>query len=190
MRKVLRRITAVGAVALAWAAFTTAAASAAPAEIGVHGTQTVIDEAEGTFAMHGGLVGKWYTLTFNPLYASNTLLIASGQEKFVGCLNRNGRRGCQSTDPGGTLSFRYYYWASFRASDGSLIAGHCTHPVTGGSGAFAGARGILSMHDQPVSGGVRTTYHGTVVLGAVSPAGRLAAAAAAAAPMGHAGAAC
>jgi hypothetical protein len=121
--------------------------------------------------MHGGLVGTWYTLTFNPMYASNTLLIASGQEKFVGCLNRNGD------------------WASFRP-DGSLIPGHCTHPITGGSGAFAGARGILTMRDRPVAAGVRTTFAGTVVLGAVSPAGHLAAASAAAAPMTHVGAAC
>jgi hypothetical protein len=174
MQTTLRKTAAFAVAALAWMALTAGAATAAPTEIGVHGTQTPINEAQGTFAMHGGLVGTWYTLTFNPFYASNTLLIASGQEKFVGCLDRNGHAGCQGADPSGSLSFRYFYWASFKASNGALIAGHCTHPITGGTGAFAGARGILSMRDRPVGAGVRTTYHGTVVLGAVSPAGRLA----------------
>jgi hypothetical protein len=38
------------------------------------------------------------------------------------------------------------------------------HPVYGGTGAFAGARGVVRMFDQPVGGGVRTTYLGTLVL--------------------------
>ncbi|HKV69396.1 MAG TPA: hypothetical protein VJN72_14990, partial [Gaiellales bacterium] len=120
MGKMSRRAAAVAVVALACTAFAATTASAAPRELGVRGTQTPIDEANGTFAMHGGLVGKWYTLTFNPLYASNTLLIASGQEKFAGCLNRNGHPGCQVGEPSGTLSFRYFYWASFNGQTGAL----------------------------------------------------------------------
>ena len=42
------------------------------------------------------------------------------------------------------------------------------HPITGGNGGFANARGLLTMHDSPVGNQVRTTYQGTVVLHAVS----------------------
>jgi hypothetical protein len=182
MLTTLRKAATVAAAGIVWAALTAAAATAAPTEMSVHGTQTVVNEAEGTAAMHGGMVGKWSTLTFVPLYESNTLIIGKGRERFVGCVNRNGRPGCQAADPSGTLRFRYVYWASFDASTGGLIAGHCTHPVTGGTGSFAGARGILSMRDKPVGDDVRTTYRGTIVLHAGSaPASRIASAPAAAA---------
>ena len=72
--------------------------------------------------MHGGLVGKWYTLTFNPSYASNTLLIASGQEKFVGCLNRNGRAGSPVRRPGGIAQLPVHLLGELQPS-GALIAG-------------------------------------------------------------------
>jgi hypothetical protein len=44
MQTTLRKTAAFAAASLVW--------------IGVHGIQTPINEAEGTFAMHGGLVGK------------------------------------------------------------------------------------------------------------------------------------
>lgn len=168
MLTTLRRAATVAVVGVMWAALTAAAATAAPTELAVHGTQTPINEAQGISAMHGSMVGKWYTLTFVPLYESNTLIIGTGRERFDGCVNRNGRPGCQAADPSGTLRFSYVYWASFDASTGALIAGHCTHPVLGGTGSFAGARGIVSMRDKPVGDDVRTTYRGTIVLHAGS----------------------
>jgi hypothetical protein len=189
MLTTLRRAATVAVVGAAWAALTAAAATAAPTELGVHGTQTVVNEAQGIAAMHGGMVGKWYTLTFVPMYESNTLILGSGRELFDGCLNRNGRPGCQAADPSGTLRFKYVYWASFDASTGALIAGHCTHPVVGGTGSFAGARGIVLMRDTPVGDDVRTTYRGTIVLHAGAPSVSRSASAPAFAAAAHAHAA-
>ena len=36
--------------------------------------------------------------------------------------------------------------------------------MIGGSGAFAGARGLLTMRDRPVGGTLATTYRGTVTV--------------------------
>jgi len=68
-----------------------------------------------------------------------------------------------ATEPHGVLRASYIYWSSF-ADNGQLVRGRWVHPVTGGSLAFAGARGLISMLDAQVGYGVRTTYHGRVVL--------------------------
>jgi hypothetical protein len=60
-----------------------AAEAAAAPVIHARGTQTVIDANAGTFAMHGTLVGKWYTTSFVPTYHSPTLFAAKGTERFV-----------------------------------------------------------------------------------------------------------
>jgi hypothetical protein len=55
------------------------------------------------------------------------------------------------------------------------------HPVTGGTGAFAGARGVIVMADTPTANGVSTSYIGNLTLaggGARSRGGRAHAAAA------------
>jgi hypothetical protein len=52
-------------------------------------------------------------------------------------------------------------------STGALIESNCTHPITGGTDGFHGARGIVTMHAVPVNGDVEVTYEGTVVLDAV-----------------------
>lgn len=55
--------------------------------------------------------------------------------------------------------------------DGNLIKGQCVHPITGGSGACRGARGLLNMVDTPVGEEVKTTYEGDIVLNAVPSEG-------------------
>jgi hypothetical protein len=132
MLTTLRGAAAVAVVAVAWAALTATAATAAPTEIAVKGTQTQVNEAAGIAAMHGGMVARWYTLTFVPLYESNTLVIGTGRERFVGCLNRNGHPGCQAGDPSGTLRFLHAVSASAsRAPTASAAAAtaaaHATH---------------------------------------------------------------
>ena len=42
--------------------------------------------------------------------------------------------------------------------------GTCWHPVVSGTGAFAGARGVLAFVDSPTSKGVSTRYIGSLTL--------------------------
>jgi hypothetical protein len=46
----------------------------------------------------------------------------------------------------------------------SLVWGSCRHPIVSGTGAFAGARGVVAMVDIPTRGGVKTAYIGNVTL--------------------------
>jgi hypothetical protein len=130
----------------------------------VRGTQVPVNPANGRYEMRGDLVGEWLVVSGKILHDSSTLLVVSGKERFKGCLDRDGDARCEGGEPSGAMRFAYLYWASFD-SGGNLIRGKCVHPVTRGSGAFTGARGVLRMYDRPVAGGeVRTTYRGRLVL--------------------------
>ncbi len=54
------------------------------------------------------------------------------------------------------------YWASFDPATGALLHGNCVHPITGGSGSFRKAAGVLFMEDTPTGDSVVTTYKGTI----------------------------
>jgi len=136
-----------------------------PTSLRVNGTQTQVSEK--LYKSHGGLLGNFWILTFVPLYESESLVIATGTERFVGCVDVNLNRACQASEPSGELQFDYVQWATFDPSTGALIEGNCVHPITGGRDSFQGARGLVTMHDVLVEGDVRTTYEGTVVLNAV-----------------------
>ena len=128
----------------------------------VSGKQTVVDEQAGTYKMSGDLVGDWAITSFNQL-ATTPLYRAKGTEHFSGCLDRN-RDGSCANDPTGTLDFTFRYWAQFGPGD-ALVWGACWHPVTGGTGAFKGASGVLTMADTPTGGGsVTTAYIGSITL--------------------------
>ncbi len=150
-----------------------------PTKLRVQGTQTQV--SENLFKSHGGLLGDFWILTFVPLYESESLVIGTGNERFVGCVDVDLDSDCEASEPFGELRFDYVQWATFDPSTGALIEGNCVHPITGGSDSFQGARGLVTMHDVVVDGDVRTTYEGTVVLNAVPPD-----APAAQAPMAHA----
>ena len=104
---------------------------------------------EGVSTMTGDLVGKWYDTT--PLeefvaglrvHPSGTIQI-TGTELFDGCLGAI----C------GTLSFEYHAELKLVAPDYvELIFGRCQHTVTGGTGGFAGATGVLTFRDDPETG--------------------------------------
>ena len=102
--------------------------------------------------MAGGLIGNWKITSFKEL-AKSPDLQGQGDREFNGCLDL-GHDGSCAGDPTGTLSFRFLYWGKFGAGD-SLVWGSCWHPVTGGSGDFAGAEGVLTMVDTPTAKGVR-----------------------------------
>lgn len=144
---------------------TGATATDEPTTLRVRGSQTLA--GENLYRSHGGLLGDWWILTFVPLYESDSLVIGTGTERFVGCIDVNRNKKCGAREPSGELRFDYTQWTTFDPSTGALIEGNCVHPITGGTGSFQGARGLVTMHDVMVNGDVRTTYQGTVVLNAV-----------------------
>jgi hypothetical protein len=145
-----------------------AGGSGTPVSVDVSGTQTVVDEAAGTFAMHGSLVGSWQTTKFVPRYASSSQFVATGKELFVGCLDSNANGSCDTNEPAGNLKFTFIYWASFDPATGALLHGNCVHPITHGSGSFRKAAGVIFMDDTPTGDTVVTTYKGTIEYQAAS----------------------
>jgi hypothetical protein len=143
-----------------------ALAVAAPAAANTHrvyGKQVTVDPDAGTFKMKGGLLGSWAITSFNEI-ATSPYYNAKGTELFKGCIDRRRDRSCKG-DPSGTLSFTIEYWALYGSADpASLVWGACFHPIQSGTGAFAGAQGVIQMVDTPTAGGVVTSYIGNVTL--------------------------
>ena len=135
----------------------------------VQGTQLPVNPNKGTYAMRGDLRGRWTVIPSKILHDTPQLYVEAGREQFVGCLDRNHDEVCQVTEPHGVLRSSYIYWASF-AGNGQLIRGRWVHPVTGGTLAFEGSRGVIEMLAAPAGYGVRTTYRGRVVLLPTPPA--------------------
>jgi hypothetical protein len=148
----------------------------------VSGKQIAVNENAGKYRMTGGLVGKWKMTSFKTI-ATAPIYRAKGTEKFDGCLDRR-RDGHCAGDPRGTIRFDFLYWGLFGPGD-SLVWGSCWHPVTGGTGDFGGARGVLTFVDTPTAKGVKTAYIGNLTLGA-SRHSRRAARSGASASAGHA----
>jgi hypothetical protein len=139
------------------------AGSAQAATYQVAGKQKLVDEAAGTYKMTGGLRGKWTMLSFNEV-STSPYYEAQGEEKFKGCIDRRRDRSCKG-DPSGMLSFTFRYWGLFASEDPeSIIWGSCWHPVVSGTGAFAGAQGVLTFVDSPTKQGVKTAYVGSLRL--------------------------
>ena len=151
------------------------AAPAGAKTYAVAGKQIAVNENQGKYKMKGGLVGKWQMTSFKEI-ATSPLYRGKGTEEFKGCIDRR-RDGSCAGDPSGTLSFRFLYWALFGPGD-SLVWGSCWHPITGGSGDFAGARGVLTFVDTPTGKGVKTAYVGNVTIGDARSSARRAVAAA------------
>lgn len=178
----LRKVTVLTGLAVAIACASVAPAAVAgpddgtgragtPRTVHVRGEQIPVDAANGRYVMRGDLVGDWlYVPRTPPLHTSDTLYVEAGTEVFQGCIDRNRDGRCGRRDHRGELHLAFLYWASYDL-DGDLVRGQCVHPVTGGSGAFTGARGLLTMVDTPRGEEVRTTYRGTIELGAVPSEG-------------------
>ena len=77
--------------------------------------------------------------------------------------------GATRASPRVRWAFDYALWMECDPDSGWLNKGKCQHPITGGSGDFAGARGVLIMRDGPVGRGeeVNSTYKGEIVLNAI-----------------------
>jgi hypothetical protein len=159
MGRMLRRMAALASLSAAVALVLAAPAGARS----VSGEQTLVDQAAGTYKMNGDLVGDWAITSFTEL-ATSPVYRGEGTEKFKGCLDRDRDDSCRG-EPSGKLKFSFDYWAQL-ADDGSLELGTCSHPVTGGKGDFAKAKGFLMMVDTPTSEApfVETEYHGVIDL--------------------------
>lgn len=157
------KLIAAALFVLAVAAPVTGASAATTASLS--GTQTVVDEKKGIYEMHGSLVGTWYTTSFVPRYKSASPFVATGTEKFVGCVDSNRSRACDSGEPLGTLKLTFVYWGEYNAKTKALLHAACVHPIVGGTGSFVRASGVLFMKDTPVGKTIRTTYHGKLDYG-------------------------
>jgi hypothetical protein len=151
--------------AMATAATAATAATDEPTTVHVEGTQTPVSADH--YQSYGGLHGDLWILTFDPLYESDSFVVGTGTERFVGCLDADLDGACAESEPSGELWFDFVEWMTLDPSTGALIESNCTHPITGGTDGFHGARGIVTMHAVPVDGDVEVTYEGTVVLDAV-----------------------
>ena len=159
----------VAAAALVLCASTAVASGATP--VNVKGTQTIVNESKGMYAMHGDLLGSWLTTAFTTNYqGADGQFVGSGKELFTGCRDADRSGACDAGEPKGTIRFTFVYWASFDAKTHALVRGQCVHPILGGTGAFAGIRGVIHMTDTPTSSGIRTTYVGSLTYGAPTPA--------------------
>ncbi len=159
--KVIRGVILAGFAAATLSAVQTAGATTTP----LSGAQTVVDEKAGTYKMHGSLVGDWSITSFVPEVKSPTELVASGKERFVGCIDSNRNTACDPSEPAGSVNFKYLYWAAFNPTAKALVSGQCLHPVLGGTGSFAKATGVIHMKDTPVGKTIRTTYSGMLTYG-------------------------
>jgi len=152
------------AVALAaTAALAVAAVSAGGAKNTQIGGQGVYD-ADGncnaspyatTFALDltGDLVGCLYSVWEQTVGAPSGVYQEKGVETFDGCLADGVTCGTFTTA---------YTWTAKFAPDGSQINGRCQHPITGGTGDFAGITGRLDFKDDVTTG--IATYRGHIKL--------------------------
>jgi hypothetical protein len=122
--------------------------------------------------MRGGLVGTWTTTSVvaitAPIPEHPLVYQLIGAERFDGCLNRHRDWSCRH-DPKGTLTFYMDTWLEDSVPDPDVFSGvwgACVHPVTAGTGAFAGAQGVITMIDTYAPGGVYvgTRYDGNIIL--------------------------
>jgi hypothetical protein len=130
-----------------------AAGAAAAGTIQVSGVQTPLDLAAGTSTMSGGLVGLWTTTSIQlDGYTPSGVVLASGTEEFDGCLDSNGSGACDNAERSGTISFSFTFTGKYDPATFAEQHGRCHHPITGGTGGFAGVEGVLEFRDDPVTG--------------------------------------
>ena len=145
-------------------------AGTSPTTIQVRGDQLPLDPDGGAYRMRGDLIGRWAVFKTAPWYSipeAPGTVVQIGKEYFVGCVDRNHNRRCDSGDASGELLFYSMMWMRYEVGTGRVIKGNCVHPITSGAGDFAGAGGVITMHEVPAGPKrVRTIYRGEIVLNA------------------------
>ena len=174
------------ALTLAWAGIAPAAVanptneparSDKPHTVHVAGRQIPVDVANGLWEMRGALVGEWHAVPTTVLHSdpNRPTLVLRRRRRGFHRLHRPPSKGRQVTarDHRGELHATFLTWASFESDGATLIKGHCVHPITGGKGAFAGARGLIKhWSTRPVDDQIKTTYSGYIVLKMFQPGRR------------------
>jgi hypothetical protein len=90
----------------------------------------------------GSLHGCWYTYVLSSKFNRSGTYQETGTEIFVGCLN--GTCGTFET----TYTFTGKYVDDTFAEE---IHGRCHHPIVGGTGGFAGVKGVINFKDDVVN---------------------------------------
>ena len=102
----------------------------------------------------GSLDGCWYTYVSASKFNRSGTYIEQGTEIFVGCMNGT---TC------GTFETTYTFTAKYVDDTfAEEIHGRCQHPIVGGTGGFAGAKGVLLFKDDVVN--LKFDYRGHISL--------------------------
>ena len=110
------------------------------------------------------LIGWWRTTSFQlGVITPSGVVTGTGTEEFEGCLDANGDASCSGSEPAGTLRFSFESSAKYDLITFAQQHGRCHHPITGGTGDFAGASGVLRFTDDPVAGCSYYSGHLTLV---------------------------
>jgi hypothetical protein len=103
--------------------------------------------------LSGGLVGCWYTYVSKSQFNPSGTYVEQGTEIFVGCLN----------DRCGTFETIYTFTAKYvDETFEEEIHGRCEHRIVGGTGDFAGAKGVILFKDDVVN--LKFDYRGHISL--------------------------
>jgi hypothetical protein len=114
-------------------------------------------------AMAGSLIGCWYTDTFHPIVDTPTgVIVATGAEHFVGCLDVKRAEQCADRDRTGTLALTYTFEGKFNPLTGNETAGRCQHWIVSATGGFAGSTGRIDFTDNITNG--TSNYQGHITL--------------------------
>ena len=101
----------------------------------------------------GSLDGCWYTYVSTSKFNPSGTYIEQGTEIFVGCMGT--RCGTFET----TYTFTAKYVDDTFAEE---IHGRCHHPIVGGTGRFAGVKGVILFKDDVVN--LKFNYRGHISL--------------------------
>ena len=93
--------------------------------------------------LSGSLDGCWYTYVSASKFNPSGTYMEKGTEIFVGCLNGT---TC------GTFETTYTFTAKYVDDTfAEEIHGRCHHPIVGGTGGLAGAKGVINFKDDVVN---------------------------------------
>ena len=104
--------------------------------------------------LSGSLDGCWYTYVSESKFNPGGTYQEKGTEIFVGCLNGT---TCGTFDTTYTFTGKYV-----DVTFAQEIHGRCEHSIVGGTGDFAGARGVINFMDDVVN--LNFDYRGHISL--------------------------
>ena len=119
----------------------------------VSGVQTPVDPVAGTYVMSGDLNGWWYTTSISAvrIHPAGTVQL-TGTELFSGCIDSNADGACETGEPAGTLDLAFSFSGKYDDLTEAEIHGRCHHEITGGTGDFSTATGMIDFKDDPATG--------------------------------------